>query len=175
MRFPVAYKDQILHRAKDSKVDPAWVYGIMRQESIFMTDARSDAGALGLMQIMPRTGRFTARAENVRIHSNRDLLNISKNIRLGTAYLRRMLDENEGNSVLATASYNAGPYRVRQWLPNKDMPSDLWVETIPYSETRNYVRRVMSYTVIYDHKLGGKITSIHSRMPEIKPRGSVDS
>ena len=175
VRFPIAYKTQILHRARDNNVDPAWVYGIMRQESIFMTDARSNAGALGLMQIMPRTGRFTARAEKIRIHSNRDLLNISKNIRLGTAYLRRMLDESEGNSVLATAAYNAGPYKVRQWLPNKDMPSDIWVETIPYSETRNYVRRVMSYTVIYDHKLGGKITSIHSRMPEIKPRSMVDS
>ena len=175
VRFPVAFKDIILNEAQGNKIDPAWVYGIMRQESIFMSDARSGAGALGLMQIMPRTGRITARQEKIRIRSNRDLLNVNKNIRLGTAYLRRMLDENEGNSVLATASYNAGPYRVKQWLPNKDMPSDIGVETIPNNETRNYVRRVMSYTVIYDHKLGGKITNIRSRMPAIKARNSVDS
>jgi len=175
VRFPVAYKDIILDQAEDNNIDPAWVYGIMRQESIFMSDARSGAGALGLMQIMPRTGRFTARAKKIRIRSNKDLLNVNKNIRLGAAYLRHMLDENNGNSVLATASYNAGPYRVKQWLPNKNMPSDIWVETIPYNETRNYVRRVMSYTLIYDHKLDGKIRSIRSRMPEIKSRSSVDS
>ncbi len=175
VRFPVAYKDIILAEANENEVDPAWVYGVMRQESSFMSDARSHAGALGLMQIMPRTGRLTARAEKVRIRSNKDLLNIKKNIRLGTAYLRRMLDENEGNSVLATASYNAGPYRVKRWLPNQDMPSDIWVETIPYSETRNYVKRVMSYTVIYDQKLDGKIERIRTRMPDIKARSSVDS
>ena len=79
-----------------------------------------------------------------------------------------MLDQNNGNGALATASYNAGPYRVKKWLPKKDMPADIWVETIPYTETRNYVRRVMSYTVIYDKKLGGKEKLMSSRMPMIK-------
>jgi soluble lytic murein transglycosylase len=140
-----------------------------------MADARSGAGALGLMQLMPRTGRLTARQLKFRIRSNRELLNVKKNIRLGAAYLRRMLDENDGNGVLATASYNAGPYRVKTWLPNQDMPADIWVETIPYNETRNYVRRVMSYTVIYDKKLNGKTGLMPSRMPVIKARKGVSS
>ncbi len=175
LRFPVAYKDIILAQADGNEIDPAWVYGVMRQESSFMSDARSHAGALGLMQLMPRTGRFTAREEKIRIRSNRDLLNVQKNIRLGTAYLRRMLDANAGNSILATSSYNAGPHRTKQWMPKQDMPADIWVETIPYNETRSYVQRVMSYTVIYDHKLGGKTAHIRSRMPEIKARVMEDS
>ena len=168
LRFPMAYKDIVLSQAKKQGIEASWVYGVLRQESGFMADARSGAGALGLMQLMPRTGRLTARHLKFRIRSNKELLNVKKNIRLGSAYLRRMLDANDGNGVLATASYNAGPYRVKQWLPNQDMPSDIWVETIPYTETRNYVRRVMSYTVIYDKKLEGKTGLMPSRMPIVK-------
>ena len=168
LRFPMAYKDIVLSQAKKQGIEPSWVYGVLRQESGFMADARSGAGALGLMQLMPRTGRLTARHLKFRIRSNKELLNVKKNIRLGSAYLRRMLDSNNGNGALATASYNAGPYRVKKWLPKKDMPADIWVETIPYTETRNYVRRVMSYTVIYDKKLGGETSLMSSRMPIIK-------
>jgi len=176
VRFPMAYKDVVTKQAKEQGIDAAWIYGVLRQESGFMADARSHAGALGLMQLMPGTGRLTARELKFRIRSNRDLLNTNKNIRLGAAYLRRMLDKNEGNGALATASYNAGPYRVKKWLPNKDMPSDIWVETIPYNETRKYVRRVMSYTVIYDNKLGGRGAGLmRYKMPVIKARDSQDS
>jgi len=175
LRFPMAHKDIIESQAKKQGVEASWVFGVLRQESGFMADARSGAGALGLMQLMPRTGRLTARQLKFRIRSNRELLNVKKNIRLGAAYLRRMLDENEGNGVLATASYNAGPYRVKKWLPNQDMPSDIWVETIPFTETRNYVRRVMSYTVIYDKKLGGKTGLMPTRMPDIKARKALES
>jgi len=175
VRFPTAHKDIITEQAQDQGIEAAWIYGVLRQESIFMADARSHAGALGLMQLMPSTGRLTARELKFRIRSNKELLNIKKNIRLGSAYLRRMLDENNGNSALATASYNAGPYRVKKWLPEEDMPADIWVETIPYNETRKYVRRVMSYTVIYDEKLGGQRGLISTRMPVIKARNSEDS
>jgi len=175
LRFPTAYKDIVLKQAKEQGIEPAWIYGVLRQESTFMPDARSGAGALGLMQLMPKTGRMTARQLKFRIRSNNELLNVNKNIRLGSAYLRRMLDENNGNNALATASYNAGPYRVKQWLPEQDMPSDIWVETIPFNETRKYVRRVMSYTVIYDDKLNGKVQVMGSRMPDIKVRKNVDS
>jgi len=168
LRFPTAHKDIVLNQAKKQGVEASWVFGVLRQESGFMADARSGAGALGLMQLMPRTGRLTARQLKFRIRSNKELLNVTKNIRLGSAYLRRMLDANDGNAVLATASYNAGPYRVKTWKPKKDMPSDIWVETIPFTETRNYVRRVMSYTVIYDKKLEGKTRLMSSRMPLIK-------
>lgn len=175
LRFPMAHKPIVEKQAKEQGIEAAWIYGVLRQESSFMADARSHAGALGLMQLMPRTGRLTARALKFRIRSNRDILNVSKNIRLGAAYLRRMMDRNDGNSVLATASYNAGPHRVKKWLPNKDTPSDLWVETIPYNETRKYVRRVMSYTMIYNSKLGGENKIMGSRMPAIKAREGVDS
>jgi len=174
LRFPIAHKSIVETQAREQGIEAAWIYGVLRQESGFMADARSHAGALGLMQLMPRTGRLTARALKFRIRSNRDILNVKKNIRLGAAYLRRMMDRNDGNSVLATASYNAGPYRVKKWLPNKDMPSDLWVEIIPYNETRKYVRRVMSYTMIYNDKLGGENPVMASRMPLIKAREEVE-
>jgi len=176
VRFPMAHKDIVTRQAGEQGIDAAWIYGVLRQESGFMADARSHAGALGLMQLMPGTGRLTARELKFRIRSNRDLLNINKNIRLGAAYLRRMLDKNEGNGALATASYNAGPHRVKKWLPNRDTPADIWVETIPYNETRKYVRRVLSYTIIYDSKLGGRGSGLMQyKMPVIKGRDNRDS
>lgn len=175
VRFPMLFKDVVLSQAGEQSIDPAWVYGVIRQESVFMTDARSHAGALGLMQLMPATGRITAKQLKEKIRSNRDLLNVRQNIRLGTAYLRRMLDNSDGNAVLATASYNAGPGRVKQWLRgngngNETVPADLWVETIPFQETRTYVRRVLAYTVIYDHRLGGEGKRLTERMPDIALR-----
>lgn len=175
VRFPTLFKDVVLSQADEQAIDPAWVYGVIRQESVFMTDARSHAGALGLMQLMPATGRITAKQLKEKIRSNHDLLNVRQNIRLGTAYLRRMLDHSEGNAVLATASYNAGPGRVKQWTRSNGngleiVPADLWVETIPFQETRTYVRRVMAYTVIYNHRLGGEGRSLTDRMPDIALR-----
>ncbi len=175
LRFPMAHKSIVEKQAREQGIEAAWIYGVLRQESGFMADARSHAGALGLMQLMPRTGRVTARQLKFRIRSNRDILNVNKNIRLGAAYLRRMMDRNDGNSVLATASYNAGPYRVKKWMPNKDMDADLWVEIIPFNETRKYVRRVLSYTMIYNKKMGGENPVMGSRMPLIKAKEGVES
>ncbi|HFE37332.1 MAG TPA: hypothetical protein ENK06_02780, partial [Gammaproteobacteria bacterium] len=175
LRFPMAHKEIVLSQAKKQGVEASWVYGVLRQESGFMADARSGAGALGLMQLMPGTSRLTARKLKFRIRSNMELLNVKKNIRLGVAYLRRMWDENEKNNILATASYNAGPYRIKKWLPKQDMPSDLWVETIPFEETRKYVQRVMAYTVIYDKKLTGKTGMMPYRMPLIKAKHDQES
>ena len=171
LRFPMAYREEVVSSASEQAVDPAWVYGVLRQESGFMADARSSAGALGLMQLMPRTGRVTARELKTRVRSNYEILDVSKNIRLGAAYLQRMLRKNSGNSALATASYNAGPYRVSKWVPEVDTPADLWVESIPYGETREYVKRVMAYTVIYDYRLDGEAEQLRRRMPTIKPAG----
>ncbi len=167
IRFPFAHKDFITSKRITQKVEPAWVFGVIRQESTFMPDARSSAGALGLMQIMPRTGRSTAKAAKTRIRNNRDILNVRKNILLGATYLRKMLDRNDGHGAMATAAYNAGPHRVKQWSPDKSMSSDLWVETIPFTETRNYVQKVMAYTVIYDNKLNNENKLIRERMPMI--------
>jgi len=170
MRFPVVYRTEVEANAQKHRIDPAWVFGVMRQESAYMSDARSHAGALGLMQLMPRTARSISRIIQSPLRRTKDLFKADKNINLGTAYLRRMLDKNDDHAILATASYNAGPQRVRQWMPDADaVPADLWVETMPFNETRTYVQRVMSYTAIFEERLGRDITPLTRRMPKVEP------
>ncbi len=169
LRFPVLYRDVIETNAARYGIDPSWVYGVVRQESAFVPDARSQSGALGLMQLMPSTGRHAGRKINIPIRSNRALLNIENNLRLGVSYLKDVLGRNDGNEVLATASYNAGPNRVSSWLPQKTMDADIWVETIPFSETRDYVKNVMSYTTVYDYRLGSHPERLSNRMMSIVP------
>jgi soluble lytic murein transglycosylase len=174
MRFPVVYRKEVEHYADRQHIDPAWVMGVMRQESAYMRDARSHAGAMGLMQLMPQTARNVARLIKTPLRRTSDLLNADKNILLGTAYLRRVLDKNNGNQVLATASYNAGPHRVQAWLPEKNngkLDADIWVETMPFSETRTYVKRVMAYTTIFEKQLGRNMTPLKNRMPDVQPSG----
>lgn len=169
IRFPTVYQDLVTESAQSVSIDPAWVYGVVRQESAFMTDAKSSAGAMGLMQLMPKTARLTARMLNTSIKSKFELLDAKKNIMLGSAYLKHVLDMNNGHQILATASYNAGPHRVKQWIPEQELPADIWAETIPFTETRKYVRRVMAYTTIFDQRLDGEHKSISERMPVIIP------
>ena len=169
LRFPILYRDMIETNASELGIDPSWVYGVVRQESAFVVDARSAAGALGLMQLMPSTGRLTGRKLNMPIRNNRALLNVENNLRLGASYLKEVLGRNNGNQVLATASYNAGPNRVSSWLPERNMEADIWVELIPFSETRDYVKNVMSYTTVYDHRLGSRPARLRTRMTDIAP------
>ncbi len=155
MRFPLGFKDAVAGAAEATDIDPQLLFAIARQESAFSPDAKSPAGALGLMQLMPATARYTARKSGLR-YSYRDLLNPSQNITLGSRYLNTLLRQFEGNRILAAAAYNAGPTRVRKWLSASEgkMPFDIWIETIPYKETRGYVQNVLSFSVIYGHKLG---------------------
>lgn len=151
LRFPKAFDEEINLYAKDQKINPAWAFAIARRESSFMTDAHSPAGAKGLMQLMPNTAKRLKHGKMSRSY----LLNANNNIALGTQYLKILLDKNKGNQVLATAAYNAGPYRVKRWLKNIDLtPADIWIETIPFKETRNYVKSVLAYQEIYQHKPG---------------------
>ena len=177
LRFPILYRDMVEDSAQKSKIDPSWVYGILRQESAFVTDARSGAGALGLMQLMPQTGRQTGRLLNLNIHSNSAILKIENNLRLGAGYLKNVLDANRGHQVLATASYNAGPSRVKEWLPDNDgLDADMWVESIPFTETRNYVKNVLGYTVVYAYRLGNAPVRLQQRMgPILPPHGAASS
>lgn len=155
IRFPLEHKSFVLKEAQAKSLDPAWVYGVIRQESAFWVEARSSAGALGLMQLMPGTAKHIAKTLKVRSPSKRQLFTPKVNIHMGTQYLRMMLDKLENHPVLATAAYNAGPHRALKWLPtNKNIDADIWVELIPFTETRRYVRHVMAYTVIYQHRLG---------------------
>lgn len=170
IRFPVLYRDEVETNAERAGIDSSWIYGVMRQESAFISDAKSSAGALGLMQLMPRTGRQVGRRLKMRIRSNSAILNIKNNLLLGSSYLKSVLDRNNGSQVLATASYNAGPHRIKTWLPEENnLPADIWVETIPYNETRKYVKNVLGYTAVYDHRLGEQQTPISSRMPLVIP------
>ena len=167
LRFPLLYRESIETNASRSGIDPSWVYGVVRQESAFMTDARSHAGALGLMQLMPTTGRLTGRRVGIRAYSKGAILNVENNLRLGVAYLKEVLDRNRGHQALATASYNAGPHRVTNWMPEQPLDADIWIETIPFNETREYVKNVLSYSAIYDHRLGQKPTRLSERMPVV--------
>lgn len=151
LRFPKAFNKKINRYAQLQEINPAWAFAIARRESSFMTDARSSVGAKGLMQLMPNTAKQLKRGSVSREY----LYNAENNIQLGTKYLRKLLDKNNGNQILATASYNAGPYRVKKWLKNAGvMPADIWIETIPFKETRNYVKSVLAYQEIYQHQPG---------------------
>ncbi len=172
-RFPLAYRTPVEKQAKAQSLDKAWVFAVLRQESAFTADARSTAGALGLMQLMPSTAKKVAKQLKTRLRSDRDLLSADFNIRLGSAYLRTVLDELDGNPVLATAAYNAGPHRVKRWLPNHVMPADVWIETVPFHETRDYLRRVLAYTVIYEQRLGLTPSRLQERMLPISADGLI--
>lgn len=168
LRFPLAYQEHVDVAASDTAISPHLLFAIARQESAFTPDAKSPAGALGLMQLLPSTAKQTARRNGLTF-SIYDLLQPKTNIALGSRYLNQLLGEFNGNRILATAAYNAGPSRVKKWL-SKDSetprPYDIWIETIPYYETRGYVQNVLAYSVIYGYRLGDKkpfITSIEAK------------
>jgi soluble lytic murein transglycosylase len=168
LRFPLLHKQEVMNTAKQQQLDPALIFGVIRQESAFMQDARSPAGALGLMQLMPATGRMTARQERIPLANTQALLQTDKNILLGGSYLRRMLNEFDGNPALATAAYNAGPHRVKRWRPEAEQSADVWVDRIPFHETRNYVRNVLAYSAIFEYRLERPVTRLQERLPDIK-------
>ncbi|MFC6979834.1 transglycosylase SLT domain-containing protein [Microbulbifer taiwanensis] len=160
LRFPLAFADIVddvgKRMGKKSALDPYLIYAVARQESHFSHDAKSHAGALGLMQLLPSTARATARRAGVRYRRSWDLLSPSTNIALGSFYLNSLLNRFDNNRFLAAAAYNAGPTRVAGWLKEtkNQLPYDVWIETIPYSETRRYVQNVLAYTVIYAYRSG---------------------
>lgn len=169
LRFPLLFRDSIEANAARHGVDPSWVYGVVRQESAFVTDARSHAGALGLMQLMPATGYFTGRRLNLPIRGTQALLDVENNLKLGVGYLKDVLSRYANHQTLATAAYNAGPNRVSGWMPRTTLDADVWVETIPFNETRDYVKNVMAFTAVYDHRLGVKPVRLQERMPTVTP------
>jgi len=170
VRFPLLHRDLVETHAKRQRLDPGWIYGVVRQESAFNPQARSSVGALGLMQLMPQTGRRVGRKLNLPIKSNKAILNVGNNITLGTAYLRMVLDRNRGHLALATASYNAGPHKVERWLPEVDsLDADIWIETIPYAETRNFVKNVLAFMAVYETRLGGEQPRLSQRLQAILP------
>ena len=170
LRFPMPMKRTVETYSQRQAIDPAWTYAIIRRESAFMPDVRSSAGALGLMQLMPGTARQVARSMKLRYPGQRNLLRSETNIKLGTGYLGQMLKRLDSQAVLATAAYNAGPHRVEKWLPEQPMDAIRWVETIPFTETREYVSNVLAYTIIYQHVMSRQYTRLAQRMPPVPAR-----
>ncbi len=170
-RFPLATDTYIQPLAMEYQIDPAWAFAITRRESSFMSDAVSSAGARGLMQVMPATARFIEQ-KPVRYST---LLEPRANVSLGIQYLRYLLGKVNDNMLLATASYNAGWRRVLEWLPEDEaMAADIWIESIPYRETRNYVKAVLAYKYIYQLQLGQQSDLFEKlQVMQLQPRATL--
>lgn len=171
--YPIAYQQTLLPQLQQLKLDPAWVYGLIRAESMFLPGAVSNAGAIGLMQLMPSTGRHVADSIGVNIDADEDMLDPHTNLTLGSHYMDRLLAHFDGSEPLATAAYNAGATRVTEWLPvtGSTLPADIWVDTIPYDETRAYVRRVLTQTVVFDWRLHGTPRTLTARLGTVPATG----
>ncbi|TMP43969.1 lytic transglycosylase [Pseudoalteromonas citrea] len=150
LRFPMAYEALFTRYSKKNHIDMAWSIAVARRESSFAPDARSHANAYGLMQLLPSTARYVSKQRV----SKKKLFQPVTNIRLGTDYLEYLKKKNQGNEILATASYNAGYHRIKKWLPDEAIPAELWIELIPYKETRDYVKNVFAYRQVYHTKMG---------------------
>ncbi len=173
-RFPAPFRDAMVQYATPLGLDVHWIYGLIRQESRFIMDARSSVGASGLMQLMPTTARYVARKLNVPNYSPARLTDLDVNLQLGTGYLKMVLDDLDGSAVLATAAYNAGPGRPRAWRSTLPRPVEgaIFAETIPFNETRDYVKKVMSNSVYYAALSDSKAQSLKARLGVIAPKAA---
>jgi soluble lytic murein transglycosylase len=163
--YPLAFTDTLAPETERLNLDLSWVYGLIRTESVFRPNAVSSVGAQGLMQLMPATGRDVATRLGLAVDANGALLDPDTNLAIGGMYLHEVLQHFEGSETLATAAYDAGTAKVEDWLPEAGtLPMDVWIDTIPYTETRNYVHRVMGHTVIFDWRLNGTPTRLSARL-----------
>ena len=171
LRYPVRYPDVFRDYARTHGLDEAWVLGLVRQESRFIADARSSAGAAGLMQIMPRTAQYVASKIGLRNYRPKDVTHVQTNVGLGTSYLKMVLDQL-GHPVLASAAYNAGPARARRWRDAKPLEGAIYAETIPFGETRDYVKKVMANAVFYSALVNHKLTPLKTLLGTVPARGA---
>ncbi len=169
-RFPMPYHDAVLRKSQEIGLDPAYVYGLIRQESRFIMDARSGVGASGLMQVMPATARWTANKIGMAGFTPNQINDRDTNIAIGTAYLKLALDDFDGSMPLAAAAYNAGPGRPRNWRNGPVMEAAIWAENVPFSETRDYVKKVLANTTNYAAIITGQPQSLKARLGMIGPR-----
>jgi soluble lytic murein transglycosylase len=171
LRFITPFRDDIKRASAERGLDPAWVFGLIRQESRFITDIGSSAGAQGLMQIMPATGRWIADKLEQRNFRIEHLHEARTNIRFGTFYLRNVLDDLDGSPVLASAGYNAGPRRPQRWRETLSGPveGEIFAEIIPFNETRDYVKKVLANATLYAALLSGEPQSLRARLGRVGP------
>lgn len=173
LRYPVPFHDVFREYARSQGLDEAWVLGLVRQESRFIAEARSAAGAAGLMQVMPHTARHVARKIGMRNYRPRRVMEIETNVTLGTGYLRMVLDQL-GHPVIASAAYNAGPNRARRWRDaERPLEGAIFAETIPFGETRDYVKKVTANAVFYAALLHNQLTPIKARLGMIAAANGI--
>ena len=175
-RFPMPYRDAVLERSKQIGLDPAYVYGLIRQESRFLMDAKSGVGASGLMQVMPATARWTAKKIGLVGFQPHQITDRDTNIAIGTGYLKLVLDNFGGSMPMAAAAYNAGPGRPRQWRGQPGAPTleaAIWAENVPFNETRDYVKKVLANTTLYAALITGQPQSLKARLGTVGPRGDA--
>jgi soluble lytic murein transglycosylase len=170
LRYPTPYREVVQDYANQLDLDEAWIYGLVRQESRFAHTARSTAGASGLMQLMPSTARWVAKRLGLSGHHATLTATADSNIVLGTYYLRQMMDSLDNQVVLASAGYNAGPRRAREWTADRPLEGAVYIETIPFAETREYVKRVMNNTLCYARLLRQAGTSLRERLGTVSAR-----
>ena len=170
LRYLAPYRDVLKAHTTELALDEAWVYGLIRQESRFITDAQSVAGASGLMQLMPETARWVAKRLGLKNWRWSQVTEVGTNVGLGTYYLRHVLDALDGQPVLASAAYNAGPTRARTWRPETAMEGAVFAETIPFTETRLYVKNVMANATYYAHSFSQQLQSLKQRLGTVGPR-----
>ena len=164
LRYPVPFHQVFREYARSQGLDEAWVLGLVRQESRFIAEARSSAGAAGLMQVMPHTARHVARKIGMRNYRSRRVMEVETNVTLGTGYMKLVLDQL-GHPVIASAAYNAGPNRARRWRDaERPLEGAIFAETIPFGETRDYVKKVTANAVFYAAVLQNKLTPIKARL-----------
>jgi soluble lytic murein transglycosylase len=175
LRYPTPYRDLMQPAANDQSLDEAWVYGIIRQESRFMHYAKSGVGAAGLMQVMPATAKWVAGKIGWANYHHGMLHDLDTNISLGTYYMRYTADMFNGQETMATAAYNAGPSRAKKWMANMPLEGAIYAETIPFSETRNYVKKVMANAHIYSRRLGLTNIPLKKRLGVIPAKFSANT
>jgi len=173
-RFPMPFHDTVLRKSREIGLDPAYVYGLIRQESRFVMDARSGVGASGLMQVMPATARWTAKKIGMSDFTPGQITDHETNITIGTNYLKLALDDFDGSMALAAAAYNAGPGRPRNWRNGPIVEAAIWAENVPFSETRDYVKKVLANTTNYAALITGKPQSLKEKLGRVGPRDTVE-
>jgi len=174
-RYPMPFKEDVVQAAKRIGLSPAYVYGLIRQESRFILDAQSSVGASGLMQIMPATAKWTAKKIGLKNFRLEQLQQRETNIAIGTNYLKMVLDNFQGSMPMAAAAYNAGPSRPRRWRNGPVMEGAAWAECIPFSETRDYVKKVLANTTMYAALIHSEPQSLKARLGVVGPRDSNGS
>ena len=174
LRYLAPYRDVLREPIRQNNLDEAWVYGLMRQESRFVTQAKSGVGASGLMQIMPSTARWIAHKLGMRDYRKNLISHVDTNLIMGTYYMKSVLGWFDNSPVLASAAYNAGPAHARKWRGDVPLEGAIYAETIPFAETRDYVKKVMSNTVYYAQQFGQPPRSLKQRLGVIAAKNAAN-